>query len=196
MIVLRSGCNLSGMLKGGFAPRDASRGVPVSFTPLWEAEAITDAVRAPILAVRVVRPGAAHQSNKIVWRVELLNYMLCFQEMVEKIRFPNVKFKAALKIRKGLGGAQLPEDACREGFARNGKNTSIPEFWIPNNDSDSMALQPPNWNPALGLRVEQLRSLAWMQRQEDFENYATRGDVGMSMYNYDCLGMGTRSRSL
>ena len=137
----------------------------------WET-----AARAPVCCVRVVlrrrtNPGpagtTANTTPFLCWRVELHNALAVWQEMVEKIRFPVSSMAAAVKVRRGLGGAQLPKDAVREDFANNGQNVTVPEYWIPNNDEDAAAPQPARWNMEHKLRVEQLRSLAWMQRQEN-----------------------------
>ena len=56
----------------------------------------------------------------------------------------------------------------RDIFEGNGAEESIPEYWLPNNDADAPASQPPNWKSQYPLRVEELRSLGWMMHQENF----------------------------
>lgn len=138
---------------------------PILFHSLWGSKNLETATRSPVLAVRVLRP---HRSCKLVWRVELLNFTSSFNELVEKIRFPNVSLQTALRVRRGLGGVCLPADAVREDFRQSGKNLGVPEFWIPNNDADAAAPQPGKWSKKYPLRIEQLRSLAWMKKQESF----------------------------
>lgn len=175
-LMLRAGCNLGCLEQKGLGGKTKGEEVEFKYA-LMVNEGVLDEgdeevgamMRAPIVGVRVVVvPGTTTSTRTptIIWRLELYNAAAAFDEAVEKIRFPNNKLVAAVRVRKNLGGSQLPKDVVREELqSAYWQHAADRSYYIPNNDADEAAPQPPYWNAAFPLRIEQLRSLRWMQNQ-------------------------------
>ena len=97
---LRSGMNLAGATCRQMHKRDDHTDVSkhFGFESVLDADRKDMASRAAFPVVRVRRQKKA----ELVWSLEVLNSVHYFNDLVEKVRFPNVRFASALKIRRRL----------------------------------------------------------------------------------------------